>query len=90
MRYFMFSVFDNATQVYCPPFIAATVSSALRDFAFAANDASTNIGKYPTDYTLFSVGEYDDQSGEIIPQVHKSLGLAASYVKQPEVTEDGI
>jgi len=57
--------FDNKTQVFCAPFVAITQAAALRDFAYAANDKSTSVGKYPTDYTLYLIGEFDDETGKL-------------------------
>jgi hypothetical protein len=88
LKTFLFTVFDNKTQVYCAPFVAQTYAAALRDFAYAANDKTCPIGRYPTDYTLYSIGEYDDEDGSITVLQPKNLGTASTLVNTIEETAD--
>lgn len=89
MKSFLFTVFDNKTQIYCAPFVAPTYAAAVRDFAYAANQTDNSVGKYPTDYTLYSIGEFDDEDASITLLPPHNLGTASQFVKQ-EVTEDGL
>ena len=42
--------------------------------------ATTEISKYPTDFKLFVVGEFDEDSGSLLPlTAPESLGLASEY-----------
>lgn len=82
MKTFLFNVFDDKTQVFCAPFCALTHSAALRDFAHAANDKNSQIGRYPNDYTLFCIGEYDDTTGLIEFTKMVQIGFAAQFVNQ--------
>lgn len=47
---------------------------AIRQFSDYVNDKNHPWGKHPEDYTLMSIGEYDDESAEIrtfdVPIVH--------------------
>jgi hypothetical protein len=88
LKTYLFNVFDSKTQVFCAPFCAQTHAAALRDFAYAANDKNGQIGRYPTDYTLFSIGHYDDETGLIENTQMLQLGLAAQFVQQNEVIEN--
>lgn len=63
MIYQAFSIFDSAALVYSPPFFQATKGLAIRMFSETAKDMQTNIGRHPTDFTLFHIGEFDDQAG---------------------------
>lgn len=79
----LFSVYDSKANTYLPPFLLANDKLAIRAFAHAANDKATDIGKYPTDFCLFEIGTYDDQSGfvqAIEPFINH--GLAATYIKE--------
>lgn len=88
MRFNLYSVLDVQAQVFCPPFLCPNDGMAVRDFAYAANDKSTNVGKYPSDYKLYCIGSFDDDIGEVRNDVHRSLGYASSFVQKNEVTDD--
>lgn len=78
----MFSIYDSKTESFYPPFFCKHKGEALRMFADLAVDAKTNIGKYPADFTLFELGDFDESSAAF--GVHKtplSLGLAVEYAK---------
>lgn len=62
----IFSIYDTKAEVYSKPFYELTIGSALRNFSDAANDPSTQFHKHPGDFSLFLLGEYDDNTGEII------------------------
>lgn len=79
----MFVVYDSKAEIYNTPFCMNTVGAALRAFADQANDPSTMIGKYPTDYDIFEIGTFDDNSGKI--EAHEArahLAKAQDFVKE--------
>lgn len=76
-----FSVFDVKADVFNPPFFLPTRGLALRSFADMANDASTFIGKHPSDYKLVLIGAYDQGAGVMTPEAHESMGFGVEYVK---------
>lgn len=63
MKMYVFSVFDKAVNAYNTPFYARTTAEAIRSFGGLVNDASTNVAKHPSDFVLFVLGAYDDNSG---------------------------
>jgi hypothetical protein len=67
MKMLAYSVYDNKSLSYGMPFFAPTDGSAVRSFAGLANDAQTTVGQHPSDFSLFCVGEYDDQNGSFVP-----------------------
>lgn len=77
----VFSVYDSKSETYGRPFCAKTKGEAIRDFTDVANNKDNNIGKYPTDFALFHLGDFDDNSGVVTPlSVPVSLGLAQEFV----------
>lgn len=64
-----YSVYDNKALIYNRPFFEATDGAALRSFQELANDLNTSVGRYPTDFSLWWVGTYDDQTGQFVPTV---------------------
>lgn len=68
-------------------------AEAMRSFEQVCNDNSTQFFLYPSDYTLFELGGYDDETGTLYPHSAKiSLGLAQDFKKQglksaPEIAD---
>ena len=62
-----YCVYDNKALVYGLPFFAPTDGSAVRSFQDLCNDTDTTVGRHPGDYSLFMLGNYDDQKGALIP-----------------------
>lgn len=80
-----YSVFDSKALIFGNPFYAVNDQVALRDFATASGDPGSAISKNPSDYTLFRVGTYEDDTGKLYPcEVLVNLGLASQFIK-PEV-----
>lgn len=78
----IFTVYDSKVETYQSPFFAIHKGYALRDFEKVANDKSTSIGQYPSDYTLFAIGTFDTSTGKINQyEAKQSLGVASEFVK---------
>lgn len=77
----IFSVFDSAVGAYASPMFLHSRAQAVRAFTDAIADPSTNICKHPQDFTLFYLGEYDDQIGRFdsLPSP-ESCGVASEYL----------
>lgn len=77
----MFSVYDSKAQVFGTPFCFGTVGLALRAFTDLAKDPQSTVSRYPMDFCLFQVGEFDDNKGVVISVApHVNLGLASSVL----------
>lgn len=88
MKLKAFSIYDVKSESYSPPFFQNTVGLAIRMFTEAANDPETRIAKYPTDFTIFEIGTFDDSSGTIIPrEANIPLGTALEYVDRSQQQE---
>lgn len=85
----MFTVHDSQAGAFCTPFFSSNISTAMRSFAFAANDLDQDIGRFPSDFTLYHMGTYDDSNGEITTVPLFKLAHAVTLVKQqqPQVEE---
>lgn len=62
-----YSIFDNKAVQYHPPFYQSTDAAAIRSVRDLVDNPETSVGRHPADYTLFLVGEWDDQSGTFRP-----------------------
>lgn len=82
-----YSIFDTKALQYHTPFFAPTDGAAVRMLQELVSDPNTMIGRHPSDFTLFSIGSYDDQKGVVSPQHPlRHVCDAVSLVKvQPEL-----
>ena len=62
----VFTVRDAKADAYLAPFFMKTKGLAIRGFETTVNDQKTEFNKYPEDYDLYQIGEYDEQSGKIL------------------------
>lgn len=79
-----FAVFDVKADTYSPPFFFPARGLAVRSFQATVADKSTTIGKYPQDFKLVELGEFDDQSGVMVATAMTSLGFGTDYVEKDE------
>lgn len=83
MKLIIFSVHDSKAAAFITPFFAPTVAVGLRSFGSAANDTDTKFAMYAGDYTLFEIGEFDVESGDItILESKINHGLAITFINQ--------
>lgn len=52
---------------FLAPALDATDASAMRSFADAISNRDSLPGLHPADFSLYRVGDYDTDSGRIIP-----------------------
>lgn len=80
----IYLIYDAKAEAYFPPFFLHNEGLAIRTFSQCVNSGSHPIGKNPEDFTLFEVGDFDDNKGTFkIYDAARSLGLALEYVKKP-------
>ena len=65
MKLQIFSIFDDKARTFATPFFMANEQMALRAFNDLTADPNTTISRNPTDYKLYSIGEFDDSTGFI-------------------------
>lgn len=75
-----FSIRDAKGEVFHPPFYKKTHGEAERDFKTLVNDHKSSVSKFPEDYDLYYLGEYDDNTGKFAPldtpsHVQKAISL---------------
>lgn len=60
----MFSVKDHKVGIYMRPFFELHMGSALRSWEDACASPESPFHKYPNDFSLFLLGEFDDLTGK--------------------------
>lgn len=84
----VFTIYDVKSFTYGPPVCFGKVGEALRWFCDLIAEPQSTICKYPNDFQLFEIGEYEDTSAELISAKPHLIGNAAEYTKvKPVVYE---
>lgn len=62
-----YSVHDSVAQFFGPPFFCKTDGEARRLFSDACKDTRSNLSEHPSDFALYRLGQFDDNSGDLVP-----------------------
>jgi len=67
----VFAIYDSKAEAYGKPFHYNSRGEAIRGFQEALKDEKTTFAKYPADFTMFEIGEYDELTAELTPYAAK-------------------
>lgn len=87
-----YCIYDLKANYYLTPFTAMNHHVAKRMFTASCSDPNTSLYQFPTDYELFYIGTFCEQTARMDSDDKMSLGLAASfrrldfYPPQPQPT----
>ena len=73
MLLYAYSLYDSKALTYSPPFYATAHGQAVRLVMDLASDSNTSVGRHPSDYTLYCVGQFNDALGVMLPAEHRDL-----------------
>lgn len=78
----MFSIYDEKTEAYSPPFNQTHIGQAIRAFNDTATDQQTVINRHPQDYSLYHIGTFDDATSTMVSfNEPKFLARATEFTK---------
>lgn len=75
-----YSIKDSKAGIYHPPQYHETHGVAEREFHRLTNDEKSSVNKYPEDFDLYCVGEYNTQTG-----VFKSVDTPQHIIKAADI-----
>lgn len=78
-----YSLLDVKAGAFHPPFFMHHDSQAIRAVTEVGRDLSTTVGRYPSDFALCQVGQFDDAAGAFLPGQVRNLGLVAGFLPAP-------
>lgn len=89
MIYSVFSIYDSKAEAYLPPFILPKQAQAKRAFSDCVNSDSHQFGQNPADYTLFELGNFNDEDGQfLLHRANISLGNGLEYLEPDNIIGD--
>lgn len=81
-----YAVYDIKAKFFNKPMYLRNAAEALRAFEEEANNPQSQLNKFAADFTLFEIGEYDDETGILTHELaHVSLGNAIQFVKAQNI-----
>ena len=84
MNYKVFAVKDKALDSYSAPFTQATIEAGLRmwrDLVLFGQD-DNRYKRSPEDFTLYMLGEFNDETGELIEAANVRLASASEVIAE--------
>ncbi len=86
----LFTVHDSAAGAFLDPFVAPSMEFAIREFRTIVNKEGHQFNLYPSDYTLFHIGTFDLETGQLSGSDPISLGVVVTLIEKqlPIKTEE--
>lgn len=63
----IYTVFDTKSKLYAMPHFQTSDGVAIRAFSTACDDPSTELNKYPEDFSLYCLATFSPETGAIEP-----------------------
>lgn len=82
MKQYLYAIRD-AKNTFLAPLCDSNDSSAVRNFDIACKAPDSMIRRYPADFSLWCIGSYDTETGDIVPE-HRMVIDATSLVFRKE------
>jgi len=80
----VYAIFDKKVGTFMMPFNASHAQIALRSFEQALNSKDTVFNTYPEDFSLWQLGDFNDETGEY-SKSHAHIGEGCEFVKRVEL-----
>lgn len=90
MKNYVYSVLDTKLGVFGGLFVDGSDGAAIRGFGDGVNDKNpkNRWNAHPEDFTLYRVGEFNIDTGELIPQHPAKSLVTASGMIEAKITHD--
>jgi hypothetical protein len=81
----VFTIYDAKAEAYLPPFYMKTTGEAERAVTMHVNEQDHNFNKFAEDFTLFELGEFDNENGQfnLLATPH-AISVLVHYKRQSD------
>ena len=76
----MYAVYDKVAEIFMPAFSCENHPKAIQGFSDVANDTKGVVIKHRSEYELYYLGSFNQNTGETINTIHK-LATANELLK---------
>lgn len=88
MIYGVYAIYDSAAHVFTSPTIDISDASAVRSFQQAISNAGSVLNFKPDDFSLYQIGTFDVETGELEPLTPPSRLIIGSDDYRKEIADD--
>ncbi len=88
MKVQCYAVFDSCAGVYQKPFFSTTDDLVKREFQDIATSEDHPIAKHPEHYSLWRLGIFNDENGDITNEHNECLWNAVEARSQTQKVEE--
>jgi len=60
-----YSIYDEKAKLFSPPFFVKNVMLAVRSVNGAATEPTSQLAKFPNDYSLYRICNFNEESGDV-------------------------
>jgi len=85
MKVQLYAIFDTCSGIYEKPFISTADDVVKRQFQDLAIAADSPVSKHPEHYSLWRLGNFDDNTGKIIDEKNECLWTALEAISQSQI-----
>uniref|UniRef100_A0AAU8AZM5 Nonstructural protein n=1 Tax=Dulem virus 171 TaxID=3145648 RepID=A0AAU8AZM5_9VIRU len=79
MKYPVFAIRDSKVG-FLSPTIDENAFTATRNFEHAVMNPQSVMNSHPADYSLYEIGQFDTETGELIPSMAKHIASASDVL----------
>lgn len=80
MKVKVYGIFDDKAAAYSNPFFMIHHGQALRAFGDVVQDPNSSIHRHPSDFHLYYIGDFDNESGQFTSFEPQFLGHAVDFL----------
>ncbi len=88
MKVQCYAIFDTCSGIYEKPFFSTTDDLVKREFQDIAISADHPIGKHPEHYSLWRLGNFDNNNGKILNEDNECLWTATEAISQAQLVDE--
>jgi len=88
MKVQLYAIFDTCSGIYEKPFIGTADDVVKRQFQDLAVAADSPVAKHPEHYSLWRLGNFDDNTGKVIDEKNECLWTALEAISQSQIIAD--
>jgi len=62
----IYTIYDSKVAAFLRPFFCRSDAEAIRAFTDTVTDPGSLLNKHPEDFSLFVVGDFDEETGRVV------------------------
>ncbi len=85
MKVQCYAIFDTCSGIYEKPFFSTADDLVKREFQDIATSADHPISRHPEHYSLWRLGNFDNNTGQILDEKNECLWQAVEAISQSQI-----